>query len=59
MLQARAELSAAIALDPGDEAARERWRELSPQETIIKDDRPDSLPAPWNSSPNPAPALSI
>ena len=46
MMQARAELSAAIALDPGDETARERWRELSPQETIIKDDHVDSLAGP-------------
>jgi general secretion pathway protein D len=53
MLQARAELSAAIALDPGDEAARERWRELSPQETIIKDDRPDSLASPVQLEPQP------
>ena len=54
MLQARAELSAAIALDPGDEMARERWRELSPQETIIKD-RPDedSLAGPVYLQPKP------
>ncbi len=53
MLQARAELSAAIALDPGDEAARERWRELSPQETIIKDDHADSLEGPVQLEPQP------
>jgi type II secretory pathway component GspD/PulD (secretin) len=53
MLQARAELSAAIALDPGDEAARQRWRELSPQETIIKDDHVDSLEGPVQLEPQP------
>ena len=53
MLQARAELSAAIALDPGDEMARERWRELSPQETIIKDDHVDSLAGPVQLEPQP------
>ena len=53
MLQARAELSAAIALDPGDEMARERWRELSPQETIIKDEHVDSLAGPVQLEPQP------
>jgi hypothetical protein len=53
MTQARADLSAAIALDPGDLAARERWNELSPQETIIKDDREDTLASPLHLEPQP------
>ncbi|MFZ0636931.1 MAG: FG-GAP-like repeat-containing protein [Candidatus Acidiferrales bacterium] len=36
MMQARADLSAAIALDPGDEVARERWNELSDADQTVK-----------------------
>lgn len=53
MMQARAELSAAIALDPGDVTARERWNQLSPQETIIKDEHEDTLAGPMHLEPQP------
>ena len=53
MTQARANLSAAIALDPGDIPARERWNELSPQETIIKDEREDNISSPAHLEPQP------
>ena len=53
MMQARAELSAAIALDPGDATARERWNQLALQETIIKDERDDTLAGPMHLEPKP------
>jgi len=43
MQEARAGLSAAIALDPGDAIARERWNELSAPEKPVKKDTDESL----------------
>ncbi len=41
MTEARADLSAAIALDPGDAIARERWNEMSSPETSVTKDESD------------------
>jgi hypothetical protein len=43
MQEARAGLSAAIALDPGDAIARERWNELSAPEKPAKQDANEAL----------------
>ncbi|MFZ0970194.1 MAG: FG-GAP-like repeat-containing protein [Candidatus Acidiferrales bacterium] len=43
MTEARADLSAAIALDPSDAIARERWNELSIPQTVVKENHDEQL----------------
>ncbi len=53
MPEARADLSAAIALDPSDSIARERWNELSVPQAVVKEDHGDSLAGPTYLKPAP------